>query len=126
MNSGRQQTHVARQANQVHAVLAQAGEHIGIVLGAGAALGNEDGVVAVPVRGQRPGRVLGHIGDDDRDLDARQPAVANGLGDGEEVRSAAGKKDAEAKGLRFALRCGCFRAHVYCTRRSPLTTRPIT
>ena len=52
----REQPHVAGQADQIDMVLAQAGEHIGVVLGAGAALGDKDGVVAGRVRGRRRGR----------------------------------------------------------------------
>ncbi len=38
----RQQPHVTCQANQIHAVRPQAGNQVGVVLGARAAFGNED------------------------------------------------------------------------------------
>ena len=106
---------------------------------------------------------VGDVGDDDGDLDARETAFANGLGDGEKVRSAAGEKNPEAKGaglerdvhdqlVSSAAQAELARlaelaprlvqsqrassannasaassaGYVYCTRRSPLTTRPIT
>ena len=98
MNSGRKQPHVACQADQVDTVLAQAGEHIGIVVGAGAALGNKKGVIQAEFTGGGEAGGIGHVGDDDGDLDPGQAAFANGLGDGQEVRSAAGEKNPEAKG----------------------------
>ncbi len=103
MNSGRQKTHVARQANQVHLVPAQAGEYIRIVVGAGTALGNEKVVVEAELTGGGKAGGVGHVGDDHRDLDSGQAAFANGPVDGQEVRSAAGEKNSYAEGRRLVL-----------------------
>ena len=40
--AGREQAHVAGQADEVDTVVAQAGNHVGIVLGALAAFGDKD------------------------------------------------------------------------------------
>src|SRR5262249_31778066 len=56
--------------------------------------------------------------DDDCDLDVGQAAVPDVLRDGQEVGAASGEQDSQAE--RLAL---CF--HVYCTRFSPLTMRPM-
>ena len=98
----RKQAHVAGQANQIDAVLLQAGEDVGIVFGAGAAFGDVERV-GRPRSWLRPGRALGHVRDDDGDFDAGQTAGANGFGDGEEVGAAAGEKDAEAEGFGWSV-----------------------
>ena len=102
----RQKPHVAGQADQLHAMLAQAGDHIGVVLGASAGFGDEDGFRQPQLtRGLQAGG-LGHIRNDDSDFDAKQTAAANRLGNGQEVRPPAGEQDAQAERSTRA-------AHVY-------------
>ncbi len=93
-----QKPHVARQANQVHMVPAQAGEYIRIVIGAGTAPGNKKIAVEAEFTGSGKAGGIGYVGDDHRNLDSVKAALADGPGDGEEVRPAAGEKYAEAKG----------------------------
>jgi hypothetical protein len=49
-------------------------------------------------RGDEAGRI-GHVGHDDGDLDPTQAAFANRPVDGQKIRSAAGEKNTQAKGL---------------------------
>ena len=93
-----EQAHVAGQADEVDAVRAQAGENVGVVFGAGAALGDKERVVQAEIAGGGEAGSIGDVGDDDGDFDAGQAAFADRSGDGEEIGSAAGEKNAEAKG----------------------------
>ena len=95
----------------------------GIVLGALAALGDEHGVGQAEFGGGGDAGRLCHIRDDDYNFDAGKSAFADGFSDGKKVRPPAGKENAEADFLALSRR---IRAHVYCTRRSPFTTRPTT
>jgi hypothetical protein len=74
-------------------VPAQAGKYIRIVVGAQTAFGNENGVVETEFTGTSKAGRIGHVGDDHRDFDPGQAALANGPGDREEIRSAAGEKN---------------------------------
>ena len=102
---------------------AQARNHIGVVFFALAAPGFKDRRRQPHLArlGQSGG--FSHIRDHDRDLSALQPSRANRFGNRQEIRSPAGEKNSQA-GYRSPTRHGL--AHVYCTRRSPFTTRPIT
>jgi hypothetical protein len=91
----RQEAHVAGQADQVDVVVAQASQHIGIVVGPRPAFGDKHRVRQTQFPGGTNSRSLGHIGDHHADFDARQPAFADGSRNGQEVRTAAGQKDAE-------------------------------
>jgi hypothetical protein len=75
-------------------VAAQAVDDVGIVLGAGAALGDEEMTQDAELGcGFETVRIC-NVGDDDGDFYAGQTAFADGLRDGEEVRAAAGEQDA--------------------------------
>ena len=95
-NCWREEPHVAGQANQIDAVRAQAGDHIGVVLFALASAGNKDrgGQTHLARFGQAG--CVSDIRDDDGDFGALQAAGANGFGNGKEVGAAAGEEDAEA------------------------------
>jgi len=86
----REQPHVAGQADQVCAVCSQAGNYIGVVLGAGAAFGDKN-CVREPhlLSGNDPGS-LGNVGDYHPNLHTGEAAGTDRLGNGEEVRAAAG------------------------------------
>ena len=102
----REQAHVTGQADQIDVVRLEAGDHIGVVLGALAAFGDKK-------RRRQPkffrgfeSACLGDIRDDDGDLDVLEPPFADVFGDGEEVGAAAGEKDSEAKRRLFRFRIG--------------------
>ena len=100
-----EQTHVAGEADEIDVVFAQAGDQVGVVLGAGAAFGYEDGGAAGRVRAAAamPGAsatlertmAISTLG---------RRSFADGFGDGEEVGAAAGEEDSEAEGRTRALR----------------------
>ena len=120
----RQQPHITGQANQIHSVRAQAIDHLDVVLLALAPLG-EKNLIRQPQfpRGlEAPG--LGHVRDHHRNLHALQPSLADRPGNREKVRPAAREQDTQPD--RIAVAAHRVEAHVYCTRRSPFTTRPIT
>ena len=85
----REDPHISRQADQVHAVLVQASDHLGIVFRALASR-RRNGKRSQPhlARGGQSGGV-GLVGQYHRDLRAQQAALANRTGDGDEVRTSA-------------------------------------
>src|SRR5271154_3007579 len=91
----REQAHVSGEADQVGSMLPQGGDDFGIVLGALATIGLDDqrGKAALPSRGYT-GRV-GAIGDDNGDLSANEFSGMDTVGNGQEVRSQAGKQDSQ-------------------------------
>ena len=96
--AGREQAHVTGEADEVDVVSADAGNQVGVVLGAGAAFGDEDGRGEVEVAGGGDAWGFGGVGEDDGDFDVEEAAFADRAGDGEEVGAAAGEEDAEAQG----------------------------
>lgn len=96
--AGREQAHVAGEADEIGVVGLKAGDHVGIVLGAGAAFGDEDGGGKAELAGGGEAGSFSDVGDDDGDFNAGQAAGADGFRDGEEVGAAAGEEDAEAEG----------------------------
>jgi hypothetical protein len=93
----REEAHVAGQADEVDAVGAEAGEDIAIVVGAGAAFGDEESGGQAEIAGGGEAGSVGDIGDDEGDLNAGEAAFADVAPDGEEVGAAAGEEDAEAE-----------------------------
>ena len=94
----REQAHVSGQADEIDLMLAEAGDDVGVMLGAGAATGDEaGGGKAEAACGVEAGRVL-NVGEDDGDGGCGDASVGDGLGDGEEVGAAAGEQDAEPGG----------------------------
>jgi hypothetical protein len=95
--SGREQAHVAGEADEVDFVLVKAGDEICIVVGAGPPFGTvEDGGEAELSGRGKAGCVL-NVGDNYGDFYVEQFARADVAGNGEEVGAAAGKEDAEAE-----------------------------
>ena len=115
----REQAHVSSETDQIRAVLAQAGYYIGVVLSAFAALGDKDGRRQPQLFRSFDPASLGHVRDHNGNIDALEPSGAERLGNGHKIRPATGEKNPQPDWIAAA-------AHVYCTRRSPLTTRPIT
>jgi len=92
---GRKQAHVSGKADQVDVVSLEAGDDIGVVVGAGAALGDEEMMREAAFGCGFEAAGIGNVGDDDGDFCSLQAALADGLGNGEEVGAAAGEEDAE-------------------------------
>ena len=67
---------------------------------------------------------LGNIRNDDSNLDALEPAFVYGICNRLEIRTAPREQDSQSQRTAPWIRRPW--THVYCTRRSPLTTRPIT
>jgi len=97
---GREQAHVAGEADEVDGMLAEACDQVGVVGFARAAFGDESGGGKAEVAGCGEAGSIGDVGDDDGDFDAGEAAGADGVRDGEEVGTAAGEEDAEAGGAR--------------------------
>ena len=95
---GREQTHITGETDEVDVVCLEAGDHVGIVLGAGAAFGDERGVRQAEIFGGMESGRIGDVGEDDGDLDAGQTAGADGVGDGEEVGATAGEQNSQSEG----------------------------
>ena len=74
--SGREQAHVAGEADEVDVMLAKAGDEVGVVVGARAAFGDEDSGRKVEVAGGLDARGVGDVGEDDGDLDVGEAAFA--------------------------------------------------
>ncbi len=108
----REQAHVTGQADEIDAVLAEAGDDVGVVFSAWAAAGDEAlGGQAQLARGGYA-RSADDVGEDDGNLDARKAALGDGAGDGQKVRSTSGEQDAEARFFRDVWRWpACRRAH---------------
>src|SRR6266567_461739 len=129
---GGEEAHVAGEADQFDAVTLQAGQHVGIVLGALAALGDEDFSGQAEFEGGAKAGGVGDVGDYDGDLDSGKATFADGLCDGQEVGAPAGEENSQANpSLPRTCRTNRTRlrdceTHVYCTLRSPLVTRPTT
>jgi len=85
---GGQKAHVAGEADEIDAVGAEAGDHIGVVLGAGAAFGNKHCVRQTQLLGGGDSGSVGHVGVDDGDFNAGETAFTDGLRDSEEVGAA--------------------------------------
>ena len=100
----RKQAHVPGQANQVDAVLFQAGQNLGIVLGPATAFGDEQRVGQAQFAAAAMPGASATLEIDHSNLNARQPSGADGFGDGEEIRPAAGEQDAEAEGRSVSVR----------------------
>ena len=96
--AGREQAHVTGEADEVDVVSAEADNEVGVVLGAGAAFGDEYGGGEVEVAGGGDALCFGGVGEDDGDFDVVEAAFADGAGNGKEVGAAAGEEDAEAQG----------------------------
>src|ERR1700738_316131 len=93
---GREQAHVTGQADEVDVVLPEGGEHFGIVVCAGTPLGDmAAGRKAECASGSNAGGV-GNVGDDDGDLYVSKAAFPDGLSDGQEIGTTAGKENADA------------------------------
>ena len=97
---GREQSHVAGEADEVDGMLAEACDQVGVVGFARAAFGDESGGGKAEVAGCGEAGSIGDVGDDDGYFDAGEAAGADGVRDGEEVGTAAGEEDAEAGGAR--------------------------
>jgi hypothetical protein len=82
-------------------VSAQAGDNIGVVLGARAAVRNEEMMREAEFGCGVEAAGVGDVGDDYGDFYAGQTAFADGFSDGEEVGSAAGEQDAKSGWLDF-------------------------
>ena len=93
---GRQQAHVPGQANQLNAMRAQAGNHVGIVHSARASLGDEDFGGKSQLARLGKAFCFGDIRDHNGDLRAFEPSLADRFGNRNKVRSAAGEQNAEA------------------------------
>lgn len=95
--AGREEAHVPGQADQIHMMLFEAAENIGVVCFSRAPLGGVErrGQPEFLGRGQAGG--AGDVGDDDGNLHTGQAAGPDGIRDGQEVRAAAGEEDAEAE-----------------------------
>src|SRR3954468_14156058 len=91
----REQTHVSGEADQVHIFLAQSLDHLGVVLLAGFALRWDHTRVEAALLGSGDAGNIFFIGNNDRDLGVGDAACVNGIGNSEEVGSAAGEEDAE-------------------------------
>ena len=92
---GRDEAHVAGQADEIDLVLVEAREHFGIVVGALAAgRGDRDGGEAKLARRGEAGRIVA-VGEHDGNLRAEQALLLDGLGDGKEIGATAGEKDAK-------------------------------
>ncbi len=93
---GREEAHVAGQADEIDVVGLETGDHVDVMLRAGATFGDADGGgKAETLRGFEGGS-FGDVRDDHGDFDAGQASGADGIGDGEEVGAAAREEDAEA------------------------------
>jgi len=104
---GREEAHVAGEDDEVDVVLAEGGEHVGVVVGAGAAFGGAElGGQAQGLGGGEAGGA-GDVGEDEGDFYVGEPAFADGLMNGEEVGAAAGEEDAETE-RRACAKCGWF------------------
>ena len=100
----REQAHVAGEDDEIDIVTAEAGDDVGVVLGAGAALGEEDFArqAELATDGEAAGR--GGVGDDDGNLDAGQTALTDAVVNRDHVGAATGDEDAEAEGvLRWSI-----------------------
>ena len=91
-----EQAHVAGQTDQIDFVASQAGEDVGIVVGAGAAFGDKELMRKAEAGCGFEAGGVGSVGDDDGNLDSGEAAFADGLGDGEEVGAAAGEENSES------------------------------
>jgi hypothetical protein len=74
-------------------VLAETGDEVGVVVGAGAAFGNKDGGGKVEVAGGLDAEGVGDVGEDDGDFDVGETTFADVAGDGKEVGAAAGEEE---------------------------------
>jgi len=87
---GREQAHVAGQADEVDLVITEAGDEVGVVGFAGTAFGDQGGSGKVEVAGCGETGGIGNIGNNNGDFDAGKAAGADGFCNGEEVGPAAG------------------------------------
>lgn len=97
---GREQSHIAGEADEVHVVLAQAGDEVAVVLGAGAALGDQHRRGEIQVAGGLDAGGIGDVGDRYRDFDPLKLPSPDRIGDGKKVGATAGEEDAEFGGVR--------------------------
>lgn len=89
----REQAHVSSEADKVDVVLAEAGDEVGVVVGARAAFGDEDGGGEVEVFGRGDAGGVVDVGDRYRDFDPLELSGLDGIRDGEEVGTAAGEEN---------------------------------
>jgi len=91
----REQAHVAGEADEIDLAGAKGSDHVVVVLGAGAALGDEHFARQAQLSCGSDAGGIGDVGDYDGDFDVGQAAFGDRVGDGEEVGAAAGEEDAE-------------------------------
>jgi hypothetical protein len=89
----RDDAHVACETDEIDVVLVKVGDHLGVVLGALAASGGDAEGGDAELAGSGEAGSVVDVGEDDGDLHAEEPLVADGLGDGEEVGASAGEED---------------------------------
>jgi len=80
-------------------MFAKAADEVGVLIGAGAALGDVEGGGQAEVFGGGEAEGVGDVGDDDGDFDVEEFSLADVAVDGEEVGAAAGEEYAETEGL---------------------------
>jgi hypothetical protein len=89
----REEAHVAGKTHEVDVVLAEGGNEVGVVLGAGASSGDEDRGGKVEVAGGQDAGGVSNVGYDDGNFDVGKAALTDGASDGEEVGAATGEED---------------------------------
>ncbi len=92
--AGGKQAHIAGEADQIDLVLAEAGDEVGVVVGAGAAFGDVNCGGKVEVAGGSDARGISDVGEDDGDFDVGEFSGPDRFGDGEEVGTATREENA--------------------------------
>ena len=101
--AGREQSHVAGEADEVDSVFAKAGDEVGVVICAGTAFRNVDGGGQIELAGGGNSGSVGDVGDRYRDFNSLKLSGPDRFGDSEKVGAAAREQYAYAKG-RFGCR----------------------
>jgi len=93
---GRDDAHVAGEADEVDVVVIEAGDHFGVVVGTFAAGGGDDDGGEAEVSGGGEAGGVFDVGEDYGDFGVQEAMGIDGAVDGEEVRASAGEEDAES------------------------------
>ena len=100
----RQQAHVSGKANKINFVVLQSGDYFAVMLLARLALGRDDKRFQPTLAGRRNARCIWLVGDDNGDPRIGNAAGVDVIGDGDEIRTASGKEDAQGFHARLSFR----------------------
>src|SRR5437764_574678 len=100
---GREQSHVAGQADELHTMLTKAGDHLLVVLRAREPLRLDHVRVQPALLGGDNSGSVGLVGDHHRNFSVGNSTGGDGIGDGQEVRAASGEQNAELRLASFGV-----------------------